>query len=85
MAGETLTYTKLMNDFKGITSKDKGGYIVTHKSKERRKEKYDLLRSVGYTSREANRYKDFCDSKIEELVKARRNCTKIEAEIVGSK
>lgn len=39
-----------------------------HKNKDRRKKNYDSLRAVGYTSREANRIKDFSDSRIKELI-----------------
>ena len=86
MVGKGWAYTNLLECYKlGITPQERGGSKVTHKSKERRKEKYDLLRSVGYTSREATRYKDFSDSKIDELVKAKKECSKIEAEIVGNK
>ena len=46
-----------------------------HKSKERRKRQYDRLIAAGFNSREANRYKDFSDDKIESLIEARIEAT----------
>ena len=42
---------------------------LKHKSQERRKRDYIRLREVGYTSREASKYKDYSAKKIEEFIK----------------
>lgn len=46
---------------------------LKHKSNERRTVNYHLLRDVGYTSREANRFKDAKDTKIRALIDERIN------------
>lgn len=45
---------------------------IKHKSRLRRKQKYDQLRDLGFTSKEANRYKDYSDFKIEALCEQKR-------------
>ena len=43
-----------------------------HKSKTRRKTQYDQLRAVGFTSKEANRYKDYSDYKISLMIESKQ-------------
>lgn len=54
-----------------------------HKDRCRRKEKYDLLRDAGYTSTEANRYKDMSDGKIDSLIALKREETRIRTRIIN--
>ena len=42
-----------------------------HNDKYRRKSNYDRLKRVGFNSYEANRYKDFSDVKIDNMIEAR--------------
>lgn len=44
-----------------------------HKAKERRKRRYEDLIAVGFTSYEANRYKDYSDYKIDLMIEAKTN------------
>lgn len=46
---------------------------IKHKDKKRRKNKYDMLRAEGFTSIEANRYKDMSDGKIDNLIRTKRD------------
>ena len=54
-----------------------------HKSAARRKEKYHLLMAAGFNSREANRYKDMSDAKIDSLIEERRNANQRFEKIAG--
>lgn len=53
-----------------------------HKDRCRRKEKYDLLRDAGYTSAEANRYKDMSDGKIDSLIALKREERRVRDKII---
>ena len=56
---------------------------LKHKNKRRRKARYDDLRAVGYTAKEANRYKDMKDAKIDTLIKSKILANKEIKRIVG--
>lgn len=56
---------------------------LKHKDKNRRRLKYDSLRDAGYTSVEANRYKDMNDAKIDTLIKTKILANKEIKKIVG--
>lgn len=56
---------------------------LKHKNKQRRYERYNQLREVGFTSKEANRYKDFKDSKIDSLIKEKILSNQKLKDIVG--
>ena len=53
------------------------GKNIKHKDKERRLQRYNKLRSLGFTSKEANRYKDYSDYKIDLMIEVKEQSNQV--------